>query len=149
MDMKRPVELRGGSAGGLLMNCLFLKDFETGAEQHWWCGPVSSLQEPAFVPRAKNAPEGDGWIVQVCNRLEEQRSDLLIFDALDIEKGRSPRSTSPSACASACTATGPMPRRSACWKRRPRESAGKPARPRIRLRGHGRSRTAAPDRRNL
>jgi carotenoid cleavage dioxygenase len=87
MDMKRPVELRGGSAGGLLMNCLFLKDFETGAEQHWWCGPVSSLQEPAFVPRAKNAPEGDGWIVQVCNRLEEQRSDLLIFDALDIEKG--------------------------------------------------------------
>ena len=23
MDMRRPVELRGGSAGGLLMNCLF------------------------------------------------------------------------------------------------------------------------------
>ena len=42
MDMKRPVELRGGSAGGLLMNCLFHKDFETGREQHWWCGPVSS-----------------------------------------------------------------------------------------------------------
>ena len=41
---KRPVELKGGSAGGLLMNCLFLKDLETGAEQHWWCGPV---QQPA------------------------------------------------------------------------------------------------------
>lgn len=26
MDMRRPVELKGGSAGGLLMNCLFLKD---------------------------------------------------------------------------------------------------------------------------
>ncbi|KAJ8139308.1 hypothetical protein OY671_007481 [Metschnikowia pulcherrima] len=87
MDMKRPVESRGGSAGGLSMNCSFLKDFETGAEQHWWCGPVSSSQEPAFVPRAKNAPEGDGWIVQVCNRSEEQRSDSSIFDALDIEKG--------------------------------------------------------------
>ncbi len=87
MDMKRPVELRGGSAGGLLMNCLFHKDFKTGLEQHWWCGPVSSLQEPCFVPRSKDAPEGDGWIVQVCNRLEDHRSDLLIFDALDIAKG--------------------------------------------------------------
>ncbi len=87
MDLSRPVELKGGSAGGMLMNCLFFKDFETGAEQHWWCGPVSSLQEPCFIPRSKDAPEGEGWIVQVCNRLEEQRSDLLLFDALDIEKG--------------------------------------------------------------
>lgn len=87
MDMQRPVELRGGSAGGLLMNCLFLKDLVTGAEQHWWCGPVSSLQEPCFIPRHKAAPEGDGWIIQLCNRLDEHRTDLLIFDALDIEKG--------------------------------------------------------------
>jgi len=87
MDMRRPCELRGGSAAGMLMNCLFLKDHQTGAEQHWWCGPVSSLQEPCFIPRAKDAPEGDGWIVQVCNRLEEARSDLLLFDALAIEKG--------------------------------------------------------------
>jgi carotenoid cleavage dioxygenase-like enzyme len=87
MDMRRPVELKGGSAGGFLMNCLFLKDLETGAEQHWWAGPVSTLQEPCFIPRSKDAPEGDGWIVMVCNRLEEHRSDLLLFDALDIEKG--------------------------------------------------------------
>ena len=87
MDMRRPVEIRGGSAGGALMNCLFLKDLQTGAEQHWWCGPVSSLQEPCFIPRSKDAPEGDGWIVQVCNRLDEHRSDLLLFDALEIEKG--------------------------------------------------------------
>ena len=87
MDPKRPVDLKGGSAGGLIMNCLFLKDLATGAEQHWWCGPVSSLQEPCFIPRGADAPEGDGWIVQVCNRLDEHRSDLLIFDALAIEKG--------------------------------------------------------------
>jgi carotenoid cleavage dioxygenase-like enzyme len=85
MDMARPVELKGGSAGGLLMNCLFLIDHETGREQHWWCGPVSSLQEPCFIPRGRG--EGDGWIVMVCNRLEEHVSDLLLFDALDIEKG--------------------------------------------------------------
>ena len=87
VDMKRPMELAGGSAGGAPMNCLFLKDLETGAEQHWWAGPTSTLQEPCFVPRSRDAPEGDGWIVEVCNRLAEHRSDLLIFDALDIEKG--------------------------------------------------------------
>ncbi len=87
MDFKRPVDLPGGSAGGAPMNCLMLKDLETGAEQHWWAGPVSTLQEPCFVPRSKDAPEGDGWIVQVCNRMAEHRSDLLVFDALEIEKG--------------------------------------------------------------
>ncbi len=87
MDYRRPVDLKGGSAGGLLMNCLCHIDHQTGKEQHWWCGPVSSLQEPCFIPRSPDAPEGDGWIVQVCNRLEEHRSDLLLFEALDIEKG--------------------------------------------------------------
>jgi carotenoid cleavage dioxygenase len=87
MDMARPVETEARSAGGMLMNCLFLKDFESGAEQHWWCGPASTLQEPCFVPRSPDGPEGDGWIVQVCNRLDERRSDLLLFDALEIEQG--------------------------------------------------------------
>ena len=87
MDFKRPIELPGGSAGGAPMNCLMLKDLETGAEQHWWAGPTSTLQEPCFIPRGPDAPEGDGWIVQVCNRMAEHRSDLLLFDALDIEKG--------------------------------------------------------------
>ena len=87
IDPTKPVELKGGSAGGAIMNTLGLIDHQTGREQKWWCGPVSSLQEPCFIPRGPDAPEGDGWIVQVCNRLEEHRSDLLLFDALDIEKG--------------------------------------------------------------
>ena len=87
IDPAKPVELKGGSAGGMIMNTLGLVDHETGREQKYWCGPVSSLQEPCFIPRGPDAPEGEGWIVQVCNRLEEHRSDLLLFDALDIEKG--------------------------------------------------------------
>jgi carotenoid cleavage dioxygenase len=87
VDPTKPVELKGGSPAGMLMNTLGLVDLETGREQKYWCGPISSLQEPCFIPRSADAPEGDGWIVQVCNRLEEHRSDLLLFDALDIEKG--------------------------------------------------------------
>jgi carotenoid cleavage dioxygenase-like enzyme len=84
IDPTKPVGLRGGSAGGLLMNTLGLVDHQ-GEAQRWWCGPVSSLQEPCFIPRGPG--EGNGWIAMVCNRLEERRSDLLIFDALDIAKG--------------------------------------------------------------
>jgi carotenoid cleavage dioxygenase len=87
IDPTKPVEIKGGSAAGMIMNTLGLIDHETGSEQKYWCGPVSSLQEPCFIPRGPDAAEGDGWIVQVCNRLEEHRSDLLLFDALDIEKG--------------------------------------------------------------
>ena len=38
-------------------------------------------------PRSKDAPEGDGRIVQVCDRLNDTATDLLLFDGLEIEKG--------------------------------------------------------------
>ncbi|GAO56429.1 carotenoid oxygenase family protein [Novosphingobium sp. NBM11] len=87
IDPSQPVELKGGSAGGWVMNTLGFVDLETGQEQKWWAGPVSSIQEPCFVPRSPDAAEGDGWIVMVCNRLETRSSDLLIFDATEIAKG--------------------------------------------------------------
>lgn len=87
-DFQKPFEGAGGrSNAGLLMNCLGYIDLATGKDEHWWAGPVSSLQEPCFVPRSERADEGDGYVVTVCNRLAEKRSDLLIFDALRISEG--------------------------------------------------------------
>lgn len=85
MDTRRPHELKGGSAGGMLMNCLFLKDLKTA--QNNIGGPAQSPPYRSHASSSKHAPEGDGWIVQVCNQLGESRSDLLLFDALEIEKG--------------------------------------------------------------
>ncbi|MPT47559.1 MAG: carotenoid oxygenase family protein [Sphingobium sp.] len=87
IDPDQPVELKGGSAGGWVMNTLGMVDLETGTEQKWWAGPVSSVQEPCFVPRSPDSPEGDGWIVMICNRLETHSSDLLVFEATEIAKG--------------------------------------------------------------
>jgi carotenoid cleavage dioxygenase-like enzyme len=87
MDPSRNVEAKGGGAAELAMNCLGLLDLETGKEQVWWAGPTSSVQEPCFIPRSADAPEGDGWIVMVCNRLATHTSDLLLFDALEIKQG--------------------------------------------------------------
>ena len=46
--------------------------------------PVS---EPVFVERAKDAAEGDGWLLAVVCRARENRSDLAVFNATDIEAG--------------------------------------------------------------
>jgi len=66
---------------------LIRHDLAAGRSERHEFGPGHEVGDPVFVPRSPDAPEGDGWIVQVCNRLEERRSDLLIFEALDIEKG--------------------------------------------------------------
>ena len=87
IDPEQPVDLKGGSAGGYIMNTLGMIDLETGREQKYWVGPTSSVQEPCFIPRSRHAPEGDGWIVMVCNRLATHSSDLLLFEATAIDKG--------------------------------------------------------------
>jgi carotenoid cleavage dioxygenase len=87
-DFTKPFDMPGGkSAAGLMMNTLGKVDHATGARQSYWAGPISSLQEPAFVPAGPNAAEGEGFILAVCNRLAERRSDLLMFDAQHIDAG--------------------------------------------------------------
>ncbi|GME44305.1 hypothetical protein GTA08_BOTSDO06373 [Neofusicoccum parvum] len=44
------------------------------------------VQEPAFVPRSENAPEGDGYIIVMVDNLEEHRNDLLIIDTQEFDK---------------------------------------------------------------
>jgi carotenoid cleavage dioxygenase len=43
--------------------------------------------EPVFTPRSDDASEGDGWLTAVVWRAAENRSDFLVFDALDVAKG--------------------------------------------------------------
>ncbi|RZJ79582.1 MAG: carotenoid oxygenase, partial [Brevundimonas sp.] len=40
-----------------------------------------------FTPRSTDAAEGDGWVTAVVWRAAEDRSDMLVFEALDIAKG--------------------------------------------------------------
>ncbi|WP_332774060.1 carotenoid oxygenase family protein [Phenylobacterium sp.] len=43
--------------------------------------------EPVFIPRRADAPEGDGWLSAVIWRWAENRSDLLLFNAMDVGAG--------------------------------------------------------------
>jgi carotenoid cleavage dioxygenase len=46
----------------------------------------AAAQEPVFVPRASDAPEGDGYVLSVIDRFAEQRSELLILDGNDVSR---------------------------------------------------------------
>ena len=87
-DMEKPVDLPGGrSASGMMMNTLARIDLETGEKDAFWVGPVSTLQEPAFIPRPNSTEEADGYLITIENRLGEMGSRLLLFDALKLAEG--------------------------------------------------------------
>ena len=46
-----------------------------------------TISEPVFVARGKDAVEGDGWLLAVVWRARENRSDLAVFNATDVDTG--------------------------------------------------------------
>ena len=78
---------RAGPIMGFFFNTFLTMDMQTGKADSWFCGDTSSTQEPVFVPRSANSPEGDGYVVGVVNRRAENRSDVVILDAQRMSEG--------------------------------------------------------------
>ena len=74
-------------AESILYDSLAQFDFVTGQRQIYTLPAGDVISEPVFVPRADDAPEADGWVLAVVWRATENRSDLLIFNAMDIAAG--------------------------------------------------------------
>jgi carotenoid cleavage dioxygenase len=62
-------------------------DVQSGRFKIWSPGATSSIHEPQFVPRRPDAEEGDGWMLVIVNRLDQNRSDVVVLDAAEIEAG--------------------------------------------------------------
>jgi len=60
-------------------------DFATGARNVYAFAAGDVPGEPVFVPRG--IEEGDGWILSVVYRGQEDRSDVCVFEARDIARG--------------------------------------------------------------
>jgi carotenoid cleavage dioxygenase-like enzyme len=86
-DPSMPYNGPNARASGLRINKLGFMDFSTGVQKHWFCGPDCLIQEPCFVPRTPDSPEGDGYIIALVDDITNNYSDLAIFEALEIEKG--------------------------------------------------------------
>jgi carotenoid cleavage dioxygenase-like enzyme len=62
-------------------------DHQTGNGTSWNPGPDSGVQEPVFAPRKSNSPDGDGYLLALVNRMAENRSDLVILEAQNVQAG--------------------------------------------------------------
>lgn len=78
---------KAGPIMGFFFNTLLTMDMTTGKTKSWFAGDTSSTQEPVFVPRRADAPEGDGYVMGIINRRAEHRSDLVILDAQRMDEG--------------------------------------------------------------
>lgn len=56
-------------------------------EASFFAGPNASIQEPQFVARHAQAAEGDGYLLVIINRLDENRCDLVVLDAVTLSDG--------------------------------------------------------------
>jgi carotenoid cleavage dioxygenase len=68
-------------------NALYHHDLETGEKRRHDFGPGQVGGEFAFVPRAKDADEADGWLMGLVIDASNDSTQLQFFEALDIEKG--------------------------------------------------------------
>ncbi|WP_334184571.1 carotenoid oxygenase family protein [Novosphingobium sp.] len=68
-------------------NMLAHFDVATGKYEAWSGGDAECFQEPTFVPRSPDAPEGDGFVLALLNHLETRTTELVILEALDLAKG--------------------------------------------------------------
>ncbi len=87
MDPTRPFDERLAHVLTQPVNCWTRFDHATRGTSTFFAGAESTLQECCFVPRAKHAPEGDGYLVGIANRLIENRTDLVLVDTQRMEEG--------------------------------------------------------------
>ncbi|WP_039783329.1 carotenoid oxygenase family protein [Herbaspirillum huttiense] len=59
----------------------------TGETRTWFAGDAHCFQEPVFVPRSADAPEGDGFLLSLLNHLRTGAAELVILDTRDLSAG--------------------------------------------------------------
>jgi all-trans-8'-apo-beta-carotenal 15,15'-oxygenase len=62
-------------------------DLETGDRQFWSIAPRGFAGEPIFVPRGSSPVEDQGWLLLLSFNAELERSQLVILDAQQFERG--------------------------------------------------------------
>jgi carotenoid cleavage dioxygenase len=86
LDRTKPLNVAGTI--GLGWNTLVRIDMTARTRDMWFVGEKTVCQEPQFVPRSPQAPEGDGYLLSVLTLLDgEMRTELAVLDAQRIADG--------------------------------------------------------------
>ncbi|CAK7206127.1 transcriptional regulatory protein rco1 [Sporothrix eucalyptigena] len=71
-----------------LYNCLGHFDHDTRVLQTYFPGNMHMVQEPVFVPRSDDAPEGDGFLIVLVNNYHNMSSELHVIDTRNFSAPR-------------------------------------------------------------
>lgn len=74
-------------SGKVVFNGIAHIDFKTGKRVVHQFARGDVPGEPIFVPKSEGAVEGEGWLVALVYRGADDRSDFVVFDAMDVGKG--------------------------------------------------------------
>mgnify|MGYP005683142197 FL=1 len=77
----------GESPKGVSFNSITSYDFETDMKDSFTLSEFDAVGEPIFVPKSLSANEGEGYLLSLAFLGQENRSDLMIFDAENISSG--------------------------------------------------------------
>ncbi|MGJ3246812.1 MAG: carotenoid oxygenase family protein [Elainellaceae cyanobacterium] len=73
--------------GNAPLQAILKLDYDENAQQLWSEAPHGYVSEPVFVPRPNATGEDDGWVFSLVYNATRQKSELIILDGHDIEKG--------------------------------------------------------------
>lgn len=76
-----------GRRGGGTFGAIAHRDARTGRRAIHVLPDGDATSEPVFVPRGPDAAEGEGWLLAMVWRAAENRSDLLVLDATEMDSG--------------------------------------------------------------
>lgn len=68
------------------LNALAMINTATGEKQFFQPGDGATVQEPAFIPRSEDAPEGDGWVIVSIENPATSQCELVVLDTRDFSK---------------------------------------------------------------
>ncbi|EOD43887.1 putative lignostilbene dioxygenase protein [Neofusicoccum parvum UCRNP2] len=69
----------------LHLNGLAMVNTKNGETRYFNPGGDCHLQEPVFIPRSEDAPQGDGWVMAMVERKQEKVSELVLLDTRNFE----------------------------------------------------------------
>jgi all-trans-8'-apo-beta-carotenal 15,15'-oxygenase len=76
-----------GDAGNAPLQAILKIDLESGIRQLWSAAPRGFISEPIFVERPNSSDEDDGWLLTLVYDAAYHRSDVVILDARDLNRG--------------------------------------------------------------
>lgn len=77
--------------GSAPLQGILKRDNQSGETQFWSAAPHGFVSEPVFIPQPGSEVEDRGWLISIVYESQKHRSDIIILDAQNLERGPTAR----------------------------------------------------------